>query len=674
MATRVVNEFADLRPTLERILEEAIGLLEADEGSVMLHTTDRSALVISAARGLPDEVVASTLLPVGSGIAGYVADTGTPLLLGSDEEVSSYGEPRRTRPLRSAVSVPLRTAGRVEGVLNVNLVADGATRPAFGDADLEAVTVFAEVAASAVRHAQLYGQARRRGDDLAKLYEAGHRLSGAVEVTDVADCALDAAAEFVDARGGFVVALPHGDRQPDIVQVRDIARGRVMAVLRREGGLATLLRTNGVRTTGDVASDPVLGPLGAGHEPMGAVTLPLLESGRPVGLLVVLTPPGGPDEHRVRLLSTYSSQVGVALTRAVLFRDARSKQDELTSLAGSVPDPIVIVDGEARFLAINPAAGELFGLSPEFELGEPVHGKLRSEELESLLLADEPVRAEITLLTPEPHTYRARATQARPGHGPTGARILTLEDITAEKEATRLKADFVAVVGHELRTPLTLIKGYSGTLAKRGDTLSPDARTKALENLDAQAQRLERLVEDLLLVSRVERDRPPLHIEDRDVVKVLREVVEAGRAANPGREIHFEEPESERVMPLDVTKVEQVMRHLLDNAVKFSDGDTTVTVELELRDDTVEVRVRDRGAGIFSGDVPRLFERFHQVDGSATRSHGGTGIGLHICKTLVEAHGGHIGVSTALGRGSTFWFTLPTVPPSSDAEQAGLVG
>lgn len=665
-AARSVNEAGDLPRTLDRILEEAIRLLRADEGSIMLLTPDRQHLTVRASRGLSPDVVAATRLRVGEGIAGYVAGSGQPLLIDEETPVERYTDTRgRQSNLRSALSVPLRTRGSVEGVLNLNALRGGHRSADFTDHDMDLAVLLAEFAAAAVHNAQLYQQARRRGDEMARLFEASHLLSEAIEVPEVAERILDAAQDLIGARGGYLVVIPEDRVGPEAAAFRDVPRGRVLASMRREG-FGDLLRGSSLRVVGDVTTDPVLAPLVARDTAAGAIVAPLVAGESLRGVLVALTEAGGPDDAQVRSLTTYINHAALALAKALLFRSVRSKEDELTSLASAVPDPIIIADETGRFLAINPAAGEQFGLSPKFDVGAPVAGKLRSTELEALLQSEEGGRTEVTLFSPHPRTFRARATPVRPGHGLIGARILTLEDVTSEKEMEQLKADFVAVIGHELRTPLTMIKGYAGTLAKRGEAMPTEARSKALNAVHDQARRLERLVEDLLLVSRVERSRPPLHLEQLDFGDVVERTVEQARRQHAGRTITVSRPDTELAFPLDTVKLEQVLHHLIDNAAKFSEAPEPIAVEVEARGEDVEVRVTDRGSGIFSGDLPHLFERFHQVDGSATRAHGGTGIGLYICRTLVEAHGGFIGVRSALGRGSTFWFTVPTSPPADE--------
>lgn len=667
-AARSVNEAGDPARILEAILAEAIRLLEADEGSILLFDPDRRRLTIRAARGLPGEIVANVEVLPGTGIAGYVAASGQALLLSSDADVARYADVgERARRLRSAVSVPLRTRGVVEGVLNVNVLASNTRRGVLDDRDLTLATVFAEHAAAAVHAAQLLNQARQRSDDLGRLYEVTYQLSASLDVDEVSGRILDAAEELVGARGGFVSVVGVEGRGPEIAVYRGLNRGRVVAALRR-GTLSELLHANAVRVVDDVRDEPALQPLVPPDARASAVVAPLHADGEPRGLLVAMLGDHVASESDLRILGTYLNHASLALAKALLFRSVRAKEDELASLVYAVPDPIIIADGQGRFLAFNPAAAERFGLNPQFEVGTPVAGKLRSPELEQLLFAEDAGRAEVTLFTPSPRTYRARVNRITPESGLPGARILILEDISTEKEMTQLKSDFVAVIGHELRTPLTLIKGYAATLARRGNDLTEEVREKAVEAVHTHAVRLERLIEDLLLVSRIERGRPPLSIQHLDIVEVVGRVVDDANREHPDRDVLFRSPAAQFAMLVDGVKVEQVLHHLIDNAIKFSEATDPVEVEIEVEADDVRISVHDRGIGIFSGDVHRLFERFHQVDGTATRRHGGTGVGLYICKTLVEAHGGRISVRSALGKGSTFTFTLPR---QAQAELAG---
>jgi signal transduction histidine kinase len=235
-----------------------------------------------------------------------------------------------------------------------------------------------------------------------------------------------------------------------------------------------------------------------------------------------------------------------------------------------------------------------------------------------------------------------------------------LDDVTTEAETHQIKADFVAVIGHELRTPTTVIKGYLHTLINRGEALDTKTRQLALGSIDANVDRLIRLIEDLLFVSSIDSSRARLHIEEID----LGELVDTYK----GDRVSVRRPRRELQLSVDRAKVDQVLHHLVENALKYSQGD--VRIEVANRGDEVHVAVIDHGPGIYSGDVPRLFDRFWQLDGSSTRPHGGTGLGLYICRRLVEAHGGRIWCESRLGVGSSFTFVLPRQPPEADEAAA----
>src|SRR5439155_1138169 len=179
---------------------------------------------------------------------------------------------------------------------------------------------------------------------------------------------------------------------------------------------------------------------------------------------------------------------------------------------------------------------------------------------------------------------------------------------------------------------------------------------------------LEQLIEDLLYVSRIEASRPPLHIAWDDLVEVGKRVIDEFRRRDLSRPITLRTSVPQIPLQMDKTKVEQIIYHLIDNAVKYSDAGTPVTVELAPTDEEVRVTVIDRGVGIFSGDLPRLFRPFGQLDSRSTRRHGGTGVGLYVCKTLADTLGGRIWADSTLGKGSKFSFTIPKSPPAGPGE------
>jgi PAS domain S-box-containing protein len=237
-------------------------------------------------------------------------------------------------------------------------------------------------------------------------------------------------------------------------------------------------------------------------------------------------------------------------------------------------------------------------------------------------------------------------------------------ELRKAQELDNLKSNFVNAVTHELRTPLTSIKGYAEFLEDGiGGELTPE-QMGFVRELEVGAQRLERLVDDLLDFARIEAGTFKLKVSDSDLSARIRETAcsldPQARAAR--LTLAVEVPEEPVTLPMDAERVGQVILNLLSNAIKFTPPGGTITVRTRVEDDSVRCEVADNGIGISSEDVPRLFQRFSQLE-SGVRSGGGTGLGLSISKTIIEAHGGTIGVRSAVGQGSTFWFSLPLRPP-----------
>lgn len=456
--------------------------------------------------------------------------------------------------------------------------------------------------------------------------------------------------------GGTGVLFGLSGEDQAVLATDGVPPGLARATLLR-GGLASLAVGEPVRVIAPVRADEALGPLGR-HAEVALVSV-LTDGRRPVAVVVSLLD-GPPSPEAVATWSDHLPTAGRALVHGTLTARTVELERQLASLVLAVPSPLLVTDGNGRIRAINPTAAEILGLNPAFDVGSRAAARIRSPELVALLAAPGGGSEDIEISGSQPRTLRANVVPVRREDGAEAGRVLSLEDVTAQREAEQVKADLVAVLGHELRTPLTMIRGYASTLSKRGDDLAPAARQKAIDALHQQTGRLYRLIEDLLLVAGVERDRSQLHLEEVDVRDVVRRGCGQAMDQHPGHRIEVEVPEKALLMEVDEVKLQQVLHHLVDNACKFSEPDTPVVVTLAgAEEGGCLVEVRDRGIGIFSGDQASLFERFRQVDGTATRKHGGTGVGLYICRRLIEAHGGRIGVRSALGHGSTFWFRLP---------------
>jgi signal transduction histidine kinase len=231
------------------------------------------------------------------------------------------------------------------------------------------------------------------------------------------------------------------------------------------------------------------------------------------------------------------------------------------------------------------------------------------------------------------------------------------ETVRRLQELDRMRSEFVAITSHELRTPITAIRGFIKTLTHQLERLSPVEAKDFLDIIDAQSERLARLVNDLLVVSRIEARRLELQVRDVEVAPFLRRVAaffDGGR----GR-IDLLLPDERVTSRFDPDRMEQVLHNLLDNALKFSPGEAPIVLSAGEPDNVLEFTVTDRGSGIPPEEITRIFERFHQVGDPMTREQNGVGLGLYISKRIVDEMGGEIRVSSEVGEGTTFRVRLP---------------
>jgi signal transduction histidine kinase len=239
------------------------------------------------------------------------------------------------------------------------------------------------------------------------------------------------------------------------------------------------------------------------------------------------------------------------------------------------------------------------------------------------------------------------------------------------RELDEMKSDFISITSHELRTPLTAIRGFVKTLIRNRPRLSDDQITEFMAIIDRHSERLSRLVEDLLLVARIESGGMRLQIEEVELPKFLREMAESFTPEERSR-IRLSAGDRGGPVKMDPYRVDQVLRNLVANALKFSSPQSPVTLAASAADGWLRFSVTDRGQGIPESELRHIFERFHQAQPALTREARGAGLGLYITKRLVEAMGGTIEVSSQPGQGSTFSVALPARAGVAASDGASL--
>ena len=243
--------------------------------------------------------------------------------------------------------------------------------------------------------------------------------------------------------------------------------------------------------------------------------------------------------------------------------------------------------------------------------------------------------------------------------------LFVLHNITQQKKLEAVRKDFVANVSHELRTPLSVIKGYVETLVDGAEDIPEEDRARFLKTIQRHTERLNSLLEDLLVLSRLESINPGIRSESIDLNTLLATIVDDYRARPAGKAHGFDflADEAVTMVPIDPLKITQVVENLIDNAIKYTPNNSTILLSVTLKDlNEVVVCLRDNGLGIPKEDIPHVFERFYRVDKGRSREKGGTGLGLSIVKHIIQLHSGRVWVESQQGQGTAFFFSLPLHP------------
>lgn len=343
-------------------------------------------------------------------------------------------------------------------------------------------------------------------------------------------------------------------------------------------------------------------------------------------------------------------------------------ENDLVEVLSGLSAAVILVDENRRIVFTNPAARDRFGREL---IGRDLVRAVRHPDclkaVDDVLQGAQRAKAVIVLDAPVRETLQVSVAGLSRGLS-VGARVsVCFEDISHVVEAQQMRSDFVANVSHELRSPLTSLSGFIETLkdAARDDEA---ARDRFLNLMEGEAHRMNRLIGDLLSLSKVEANERVRPLGKVDMPALLQRVIKVleGQRETAAKSIDLQLPPETPPVPGDEDQLVQVFQNLIENAIKYGAADTAVTVSLSVQHSApgldgpaVSVAVRDRGEGIAAHHIPRLTERFYRVDTGRSRDQGGTGLGLAIVKHIAHRHRGRLLIGSEVGSGSTFTLLLP---------------
>jgi two-component system phosphate regulon sensor histidine kinase PhoR len=327
---------------------------------------------------------------------------------------------------------------------------------------------------------------------------------------------------------------------------------------------------------------------------------------------------------------------------------------------------VMAIDAEGRIISLNRAGADFLDVEQEQAVGRNVEEIVRNPQLQQFVQntlqgKDLSSANGVFVINNEERFLQLHGTSLTGSKGQRRGAVIVLHDITQIHRLEEVRRDFVANVSHELKTPITSIKGFVETL-QEGSLEKPQEAKQFLEIIARHADRLNAIVDDLLSLSRLEEDKEKrrLFFENAYLRLVLVSAVELSKVKAEKKNITVELTCGESIAAkINSVLIEQAVFNLIDNAIKYSNDNGNVEVSVKLQEKEVLISVRDKGCGIESQHLSRIFERFYVVDKSRSRKLGGTGLGLSIVKHISQVHGGYVTVESKVNEGSTFTIHLP---------------
>jgi two-component system phosphate regulon sensor histidine kinase PhoR len=389
---------------------------------------------------------------------------------------------------------------------------------------------------------------------------------------------------------------------------------------------------------------------------------------QPIKRLTELSQKMAKGEFDQEIQITSEDEVG-ELARAFNQMTARLKEtvalitnerDRMATILSTMGDAIFIVDSDSRITTMNKAAERIFQISEEKAKGRTFIEVVRDHELNKVLQSCQSTKKQQTSFVELKPKKQFLGIASTPLSKEANCLIL-IQDLTELRRLETVRQDFISNISHELRTPIASVKALAETLSE-GAIEDPSIAKDFLNRINAEADKLAQMVQELGDLSRIESGESPLVKKPLNIAQPIEHAIERLRAQaeRSGLVLETNIPSGLPQVLADESRVEQVLVNIIHNAIKFTPAGGRIKVSAEVKENNLVVSVADTGIGIPADDLPRIFERFYKADKS--RASGGTGLGLAIAKHIVEAHGGRIWAESVEGKGSTFKFALPLTP------------
>lgn len=690
--TAVEGESQELVDLLQKIVQNAGALLEVTNCSVALLNAKRTTLVTLAALQKHGQRLRQSRFELNEGVAGWVAEHRKALIINNVSLDPRFKRLGRV-PVGSIICVPLIDKNNFVGTLT----ASSSEANAFNEKKVQMLSIFAEQAVLAIINARHAEMAQRQANQLEMLLHLSRSMTTSLEPAALYRTILADVQSLVACNEAriylyreraqelfSVAALSNAHTEDGEPQEVDIDQA---LMIEAEHETLSLYDTHAVAALAAVHRHPMLiapGQNGTENPLQAELAAPFISRDILYGVLSLKRAEPF-DSEELRIVRNLSNMAAAALENVSLFQKVRGDQEQLRAILSSSSDGIALLGIDACFIEVNRAFGRLFGREPEQIIGMECLELLSCDDEENGDCSQDLCRITRALQEEQPLPYVEIDLQIQGVSRSLGLSItpiprldsplclLIARDVTSVRDASRMKANFLSMITHELRSPLNAINGYLDlALEGIGGELNEQQRD-FMQRARAGSEHLYALIEDLLLLSRADAGQLRLSREVVHLQDIIVNAVEEFEMTAHGREVAiFVDVATDfpRIYA-DAVRIQQVLRNLVSNALRFTPEGGKITVSAHVEDvdvqdaDTlneetrvVKLSVNDTGSGIAPEYQERIFERFYQIPDS-NNGRSGQGLGLAIVKMIVELHGGYVMVESTPGEGSTFTCMLP---------------
>jgi signal transduction histidine kinase/DNA-binding response OmpR family regulator len=586
---------------------------------------------------------------VSEGMVAHVVATRQGALVEDTEQDDRWFRPPNDIS-RSSVCVPLLSRRGVIGALTLIH-----TQPAYFNSDhITLLQAIASQAAIAIENAQLYSVELRRVKELVALNQLTREINRFTRSAELFDQLPQLLHDTLSYPSVSMWVINPDTRTPLLRQVVGSDKAPRQSVL----GLAPMqvAATGQPATVSGSVEERTGARAGTGMLPThSAVAVPLLRKQKVSGVLAIHSQrPNAFQESERVVLENIAAQVTSALERIQLFESVEQEQERLAAVLRGAADAILVLDMAGELRLVNPAGQRLF-TDVETKIGQPLPKASGYDELIALL---ERARQSKTseqgeIMWPDKRTFAAIITPIE-----EWGQVAILHDVSHFKELARVKNEFIATASHDLKNPITTVMAYAELLEKVGPL--NERQADFAERIRRASKQMHELVLNLLDLARADLGIE-LKLEPCELHEMLTGVAEEfqTQAASKQQTLIVDLPEELPMVKVDPSRLRQVVRNLVGNAIKYTPDGGRITISADATPQYLTTHISDTGYGISASALPFLFDKFYRVQNEATQDIEGNGLGLAIVKSIIEQHGGRVRVDSTLGQGSRFSFSLP---------------